>query len=150
MRYTAAKSRGSYTFDALLEMKDAGLVAADAAAQVDGSNKILDVGDARFEAKLIIDVTAIEVASGDEGYTIKVQGSDASNFGSGVETITSLTLGDTSVTGNSVDSTTGRYELGVSNIGADGQPYRYLRLYTDVTGTIATGINYSAFFTPNK
>ena len=48
-RYTSAKHRPSYTFDAEMQLKDAGLVAADAAAQVDGSAKVLDLGNGLVE-----------------------------------------------------------------------------------------------------
>lgn len=145
MSYSSAKSRETKTFDASLEMKDAGLVAASAAAQVDSSNKILDAGVGRFKGELVIDVTAIEVASGDEGYSIEVQGSNSSSFASGNVALAELQLGDTSVTNESADSSTGRYILPFTNVGVDGTRYRYIRVYTRVVGTIATGINYSAF-----
>jgi hypothetical protein len=60
--------RRSYTLDAELIMKDAGLVAADAAATVSGSAKTLNVGEAAFKGVLVVDVTAIEIASNDELY----------------------------------------------------------------------------------
>ena len=147
-RYTGAKSRPTYTFDANLEFKDAGLVAADAAAQVDGSNQIIDVGAAKFKGDMVIDVTAIEVASGDEKYDIQVQGSTSSTFASGNEQLASLALGDSSVVGGDADSATGRFVLPFNNLAENGTPYRYLRLYTDVTGTIATGINYTGWASP--
>lgn len=146
MSYTATKFRQSKTFDANLKMKDAGLVASSAAAQVDGSAKVLDVGTARFEGKLIIDITAIEVASSDESYRVAIEGATASGFSSGTEIeLASMLFGDASVHGGDTDTATGRYELPFNNIGADGTPYRYLRVYTTVGGTVATGINYTAF-----
>ena len=138
----------SYTFDAALEMKDAGLVASSAAAQVDASNKILDTGSdtANFSAVAVIDVSAIEIASNDERYDILIQGSNSATFASGVETLAQLCLGATEVRdGGSIDSTTGRYELPFVNRQADTL-YQYLRVYTVVAGTIATGINYTARF----
>ena len=75
MSYTSAKSRPSYTFDANLEFKDAGLVASSAAAQVDSAAKVVDVGTGFFKGDLVIDVTAIEVATGNEGYRIAIEGS---------------------------------------------------------------------------
>lgn len=145
MTYSSAKFRQAKTFDANLEMKDAGLVAASAAAQVDGSNKILTVGNARFEGDLVIDVTAIEVASGDELYSIEIQGSTSSSFASGISVLTELQLGDSSVSSGSADSSTGRYTLPFTNVTVDGTPLPYLRVFTRVAGTIATGINYSAY-----
>lgn len=146
MSYTSAKSRPTYTFDANLEFKDAGLVASSAAAQVDSAAKVVDVGTGFFKADMVIDVTAIEVASGNEAYKICVEASDNSGFSSGTEVeLQSILIGDSSVTGGDVDDTTGRYVLPFTNRGVDGTCYRYLRLYTTVQGTIATGINYSAF-----
>lgn len=138
-------SRNSFSFDAELKLKDAGLVAADAAAQVGGSNKILDLGAARVSGVLLAIVTAIEIASNDEIYRIVIQGSNSSSFASGIENLAELTLGATEVRpGGAQDSTTGRYEVPFSNVQNDAV-YQYLRVYTDVGGTIATGINYSAF-----
>ena len=136
----------SYTFDAAFEMKDAGLVAADAAAQVDGSNKIIDLGStANFSGVLVVDVSAIEIASNDELYRIIVQGSNSASFASGNENLAELTLGAVEVRpGGAIDSVVGRYEIPFVN-GQGGTNYRYLRVYTDVSGTIATGINYTAF-----
>ena len=137
----------SYTFDAELEFKDAGLVAADDAAQVDGADKIIDLGSdsACFTGVMVIDVSAIEIASNDEKYTIIVQGSNSATFASGIENLAEITLGATEVRpGGAIDSTVGRYELAFVNE-QDGQKYRYLRVFTDVTGTIASGINFTAW-----
>ncbi|AOG04134.1 hypothetical protein [Bosea sp. RAC05] len=83
----------AYTFDAALELKDAGAVTASAAAQVGGSAKILDVGNAQFEAMLIVDVTAMDVANADERYEIILQGSNSSTFASGIENLAAIELG---------------------------------------------------------
>lgn len=136
--------RRSYTLDAELIMKDAGLVAADAAATVGGSAKTLNVGEAAFKGVLVVDVTAIEIASNDELYRIIVQGSTTSNFAA-TEILAHLALGATEVRpGGAIDSTPGRYELWFNNC-QDEVTYPYIRVFTDVSGTIATGINYSAF-----
>lgn len=135
----------NYTFDANLEMKDAGLVAASDAATVDAADKILSVGDAVFKGVLVVDVSAIEIASNDELYTITVQGSTSSTFASDVQNLASISLGATEVRpGGAIDSVTGRYELWFSNQQA-GVTYPYLRVYTTVAGAVATGINYTAF-----
>lgn len=131
-------------FDSLLELKDAGLVAASAAAQVDASDKIVDLGQSFWEGKVVIDVTAIEVATGDEVYSIEWQLSSSATFASGVVVSSVLRLGDTTTAFGSADSTTGRYVQCVHNE-FNGTLYRYARLFTRVAGTIATGINYSAF-----
>lgn len=141
---TFQAARHTATQDALMEFKDAGLVAASAAAQVDGSNKIVNVGFAYFKAKMLVDITAIEIASNDEHYRILVQGSTSASFASEIETLGALDLGATEVRdGGAKDSTTGRYEIPFNNV-VNGVVYPYLRVYTFVGGSIATGINYTA------
>jgi hypothetical protein len=147
MSYTSAKSRPSYTFDANLQFKDAGLVAASAQAQVAGADKIINVGNGRFNGKLVIDATAIEVDSSNELYSIEVQGSTSSTFASGNVVLCERQLGHSSVTGSSASDAAGRYTLDFSNVDMDGNRLPYLRVYTRVAGTIATGINYTAWAT---
>lgn len=136
---TATQIR-SYTYDSSLSLKAAGLVAADTAGSL-----IVNVGDATFKGVAVIDVTAIEIASNDERYVISVQGSTSATFASDVQNLASLELGATEVrSGGAIDSAVGRYELLFLNE-QDGICYPYIRIYTDVSGTIATGINYAAF-----
>ncbi|PVE25429.1 hypothetical protein DC522_05915 [Microvirga sp. KLBC 81] len=134
-----------YNFDKLLQLKDAGAVAASAAAQVGGSNQILDMGAARFDAVARINVSAITVGA-DNAYDIIVQGSNSATFASGIENLASLNLGNTAVRdGGAQTSTTGIYELPVTNEQAD-TVYRYVRIYTKVAGTTPS-INFDAFLT---
>jgi len=130
-------------FDTLLEMKDAGLVAASAAATVGGSAKILDLGEGLVDADLLIEVTAVEVDTGDEIYQIGFQLSSEADFASTIKEAATLKLGDAAALPGDVDMDAGRYILGVRNEVA-GTKYRYARLYTTVAGTIATGINFTA------
>ena len=140
-----ATQRRSYAYDSELQLKDAGLVAADAAAQVSSADKILSVGAAFFKAVAVIDVTAIEIASNDERYGIWIQGSTSATFASDVQNLAGIWLGATEVNpGGAIDSAVGRYEVFFTNE-QDGITYPYIRAYTDVAGTIATGINYTAF-----
>lgn len=143
--------RRTYSYDNELLLKDAGLVAASAAAQVGGSDKIRDVGaSTRIDEMLVIDVTAIEIASNDEEYDIIVQGSSSASFASDIQNLAQMNLGATEVRqGGAIDSTTGRYELPFTNY-QDDTTYRYIRLYTAVAGSIDTGINYSAFCAPRQ
>lgn len=150
MRYTSAKHRPNYTFDANLQFKDAGLVAADAGATVSGAAKIVDFGTGLFAGDMVIDVSAIEIASNDESYEIQVQLSSSSTFASDIVQGPSLKLGALeTLVGTDVDSSTGRYILPFRNE-ENGVWYRYARLYTNVSGTIATGINYAAFAAPHQ
>lgn len=143
------KTRPGGTFDAELEFKDAGLVAASAAAQVDGSDKIVNVGTGALLAELIIDVSALEIDA-DEIYDIVVQGSTDADFGTDTNIcdLVSISLGiaATKRTDSNKSDAVGRYKLYFDNEN-NGTYYPYLRVYTVVAGTIATGINYTAWAT---
>jgi len=122
-------------------MKAAGLVATSARAE------ILDMGAARFDGRAVIDITACEVASGDEKYVIIAQGSNSSTFANTVVNLGALPLGDSTTSLETADTAaTSRREIMFSNQ-VDGTIYRYVSLYTQVVGTIATGINFSAVLT---
>lgn len=142
---TIARNSRDFTFDYALRLKDAGLVAASAGAQVGGADKILDVGAGRIDARVILDFTAIEAATNDELYIICIQGSDSATFGGTTHTnLGACVVGDPTKTGEGVDSTaTQRRELAFTNE-VNGHVFRYLRIYTVVTGTIATGVNFTA------
>lgn len=137
--------RVTKTYDSLLELKDAGLVAASAAATVDSVAEIVDLGSGDVDADIIIDVSACEVASGDELYIVGAQISSSSTFASDIYEICSLKLGDSAVVPGDTDMGTGRYVLPFQNRIGDGTAKRYMRIYTHVSGTIATGINFTAY-----
>lgn len=143
-------SQRRYTFDYSLLLKDAGLLAATANAQVSGSDKILDLGAGRVDAVVVIDITAIEVDTGNEDYAIAIQGSSSATFGSNVVTLARLRVGDSSVTGDTVDTVIGRYEVPFCNerpgaTASTPELFRYVRVRTVIAGTIVTGINFTAF-----
>lgn len=144
-----ATNNHKYVFDANLELKDAGLVETSAAATVDSSAKILNLGDAYVEGAVVIDISAIEVASGNELYQIGWQLSDSATFSSGIYEAATLCVGDSSVIGGDADTAVGRYVLRVSNEHG-GAIYTYARLYTTISGSIAGGggINFSAYLCP--
>ena len=142
-----ATNNHNFVFDSGLEMKDAGLVAASAAAQVDSADKILNLGDSFVKGVVVIDVTAVEVDNANEQYIIGWQLSDSATFASGIVEAASLILGDNSVVGGDADTSAGRFTLYVSNE-FDGAIYTYARLYTTIAGTIGSGINYSAYLCP--
>ena len=139
-----------FTPDINLQFKDAGLVAASAAAQVSGANKIIDLwpsGVATFQPMDIwIPVSAIEIADNDELYTIYAQVSSSATFASVIYNVGELELGalEVKTATADADSAVGTYLLRVHNDVA-GTVYRYMRLYTLVSGTVTTGINYQAW-----
>lgn len=149
-------SRPQYTFDALLQLKDAGLLAADGEWQVGGVDRILDVGTGLFQGDCVLDVSAMEIASGDETYTFVIQGSNSATFASDIANVAELTVGDGSTiaaahgtSGVDVNDATGRFILGVRNE-RNGVYYRYLRGWLSVAGAIATGINFQAYISTNR
>lgn len=140
--------RRNFTIDTALQLKDAGLVAISGAAQVASAAKILDLGAGFVEGDIVLDVSALEIGTGDESYDIVAQVSPDADFGTAgniVERI-EIHLGakGTKRTDSDKDDTAGRYVLPFDNE-QGGTVYRYLRLYTVVAGTIATGINYTAW-----
>jgi hypothetical protein len=126
------------TYDHALLLKAAGLVAASAAGSV-----ILDLGAGHMRADLILDISALEVATGDEIYTVALEGSNVAAMDSGSVTLAEKQFGNVPVPADA-DTAVGRHLVPVTNE-LNGTLYRYVRIYTTVAGTIATGINYSAF-----
>ncbi len=125
-----------YTLDENLKMMDGNAITADAAWLVSGSAAIIDVGDAYLKAGVLVDVSAIDIASTDETYFLSIQGSSSATFASTIVELGCLRIGDASTIGAAidVDSSTGRYVVHFSNY-LDGTIYRYIRGYTDFTGT---------------
>ena len=74
----------SRTYDNLLLLKDAAVVTVDAAAQVGGSARVVDVGDAHMDGVAVIDTSAIDTSGGNT-YTVRIQGSLTIGFGTPVE-----------------------------------------------------------------
>lgn len=139
-----ARQQKDFTFDLSTQLKDAGLVAASAAAQVGGAAKVLDLGLGRIDFRVIVDATAIEVDTGNELYTVLLQLSNSSTFASGIFNAGAILLGHSSTTLESASTAVGRRELPACNE-VNGTLYRYARVYTVVAGTIATGVNFIAF-----
>jgi hypothetical protein len=138
-------SKVTKTYDNDLELKDAGAITASAAAQISSEDQIIDLGAGVLHGDIVIDVTACEVASGNEMYTVGAQISDSATFASGIYEVTCIKLGSSrSITGDT-DMGIGRYILPFRNTIANNVSKRYMRLYTTISGSISTGINYSAY-----
>lgn len=129
---------GHFTYDDDLSLKSAGLVAASA----DGS--ILDLGEGLVDAFLVIDATAIEIASGDEIYTITLEGSTVAAMSSAGVGLAKKVFGNIVVPMDDALSAANRYVIPFRNE-EGGEIQRYVRVSTLVSGTVATGINFSAF-----
>ena len=148
MAVTGVKTRPSGTFDAELEFKDAGVLKVSAAAQVDSAARVIDVGTGLFKACMFIDVSAIDLVGNDEIYDIVIQGSTVAAFATDTEIkeLASINLSAAEVkrTDCNVDDSTGRLKIYFDNEN-NLEYYRYLRVYTVVGGSPATGINYAAY-----
>lgn len=127
-----------YTYDDALELKAAGLLAASA----DGS--IVDLGEGLVDGFIVIDVTAVEIASGNEIYTISLEGSNVAAMTSGSVCLAKKVFGNLVVPMDAALSASGRYVIPFRNE-EGGATFRYVRLSTLIAGTIATGINFAAF-----
>jgi len=146
----------TYSFDASLMVSDnAAAYTASGFSQVGGADAKLDLGgnqattpkqQARIDAMLVVDVTAIDVASGDEKYNLQVLGSNDTNFGAGnVEMLTEYSLGKGAVRDgvNMLDSLVGRYEIPFCTEQANVK-YQFLKVRNTISGTTPS-ISYDAF-----
>lgn len=145
-------SRVTKTFDADLELKDAGAIAAAGPTYgtVGGVARILDLGDGLVEGDIIIDVSACEVDSDDENYALFAEVSSTANFASDVYALAAIMLGSagTAKGDNLIGDTdmgVGRYRLPFVNEIADGVTKRYMRFGIQCFGTLVTGINCTAY-----
>ena len=121
------------------------LLAASAAhttAQTDVGSTILDLGAGLVEGYLIIDVTAIDVASTDEYYVISLEGSNVAAMTSGSVELAVSRQGNVTAPGDA-DTAVGRFAVPFRNE-QNGTTYRYVRLSTAVAGTTPS-ITFSAW-----
>jgi hypothetical protein len=144
------------TYDAALLLKAAALVGASA-----NGTLILDVGGGgltpgMIDADLVVDVTALEIDSSDESYDISVQGSPDATFATAgnIVTLGGVTVGHSSSTRltlllQGTNDVPGRFIVPIRNE-KNGTTYRYLRIRTVVVGTVATGINYTAWLAKDE
>jgi len=133
-----ANQYSQFTYDAATSLKAAGLLAASA----DGS--ILDLGAGLVDGYLVIDLSACEVATGDEIYTVSLEGSNVAAMSSGSVCLAKKVFGNLVVPMDAALSAAGRYVVPFRNE-EGGTIYRYVRLSTLIAGTVDTGINFSAF-----
>ena len=127
-----------FTYDNDLLLKAAGLVAASA------DSTIIDLGEGLVDGFVVIDVSAVEVASGNEIYTVSLEGSNVAAMDSGSVCLAKKVFGNLVVPMDAALSAAGRYVIPFRNE-EGGTIYRYVRLSTLVAGTIATGINFLGF-----
>lgn len=133
------------TYEVTAQLKDAGAIAASAAAQVGGSAKVYDLGLGRVDFRVIVDVSAITVAGAtNESYLVLFQLSNSPTFANTVINGVALFLGGIATTQQSAATTIGRYEIGACNE-INGVLFRYGRMFTVIVGGTAPSINYTAY-----
>jgi hypothetical protein len=136
------------TFDAATELKDAGAITASGAGTVASVARVVNVGTGIIDAVLVIDVNALDITTGDEGYVLVLQGSDSPTFASNIQNLAIHRAGDSTVTGESADSVIGRKTIPFNNQARDGSALPYLRIYATVSGTTPS-VDFRAWITKN-
>ena len=108
-----------FTYDDDLEMKAAGLLAASA----DGT--IIDLGEGLTDGFLVIDLTACEVASTNEFYTVSLEGSTVAAMTSASVCLAKKVFGNVVVPMDDDAATAGRYVIPFRN-DENGEIQRYV------------------------
>lgn len=133
-----ANQYSMFQYDDQLNLKDAGLIASTTTGTT-----IIDLGAGIVDGFLVLDVSAVEVADGSEIYLICLEGSNVAAMSSGSVTLAQIEMGNATAPADA-DTSTGRFAIPFRNE-QNGTVYRYVRIYTEVAGTVATGINFAAF-----
>lgn len=142
------KQNNSFTKDSALQFLDdtnTPATALGAASATTVAHDTLDLGgDGHFEGYLVIDVSAIDVVTGDEVYYVHLELSDTSVFTAVYDKIV-VPLGSdaTGVHTGTANSTVGRFVVPVTNE-YKGVSYRYARLKTTAAGTTPS-ITFTSF-----
>lgn len=133
----------NYNFDKELEFKDAGAVTSTGVTSVDSVTVASKtVGNGRFEAVMLFDVSAIKISAGNEKYELVIEGS---NDGFTTQQVLGLaSLGATAARpGGAIDSVIGRHEVPFHNE-INGVIYKDIRVRHIVNGT-SPSIDYKAY-----
>lgn len=145
----------TYSFDINLLLSDnAAAYTATGFSQVGGADAILDLGgnqgvtptqQARLDAVVVIDITAIDVSSGNETYKIKVIGSNTAAFATATANLSGYELGKGTslLPATQSDTIVGRLEL-LFTTERFNTKYEFIKLYNEIGGTTPS-ISYQAF-----
>lgn len=140
------------TYDVLTVLEDgASALASSKAGYVNSSAMILDVGQARLDARAIVNV--LEIAKKDTTatvYKIAIQGSTSSAFDSDMVDLAVLTVGSKDGLPGNVDLFEGQYELPFTNV-TNNVVRRYIRVYMTKSGSDispAATIKYTCHLVP--
>ena len=131
---------GQFVYDDAVALKDAGLVMTSATTY---ESSILDLGEGLFDGFLVVDLSAIETGNSDERFYLSMEGSTVAAMTSLSVALCTQVFGAVIVPMDGVCTAVGRYVIPFRNEQA-GTLYRYVRLFGNATGTVGTGINFSA------
>jgi len=121
-----------FTYDNELLLEDgAGTITTPAA----GSIAQIDVGEGLFIGCVVVDVSAMDTGTGDEVYSLEVQGSTVSGMATEKVQLAAKTLGDATQLAADADAGVGRHVIPFVNIDENGELQRYVRLYFNNSGT---------------
>ncbi len=135
---------GQFTYDDALNLRDS----AGLTSSADGD--IIDLGAGLVDGYLVIDLVSAEVATGNEIYTISLEGSNVAAMSSGSVCLAKKVFGNLVVPMDAALSAAGRYVVPFRNE-EGGTVYRYVRLSNLVAGTIdTTGIVFGAFIAKDE
>ncbi len=130
-----------YPYDASMLLHDgAAAVTSSAAGVVASAAKVFDTESTttpvgRFPVAVVINISALDVADGNETYDLIFEGSNSATFASGNQQLGSIVVG-----------ATGRYTILADNE-QGGTVYRYFRIRAALAGTTPS-ITYVAFMAP--
>lgn len=148
----------TYSFDANNMLSDnAAAYTANGFLQAGGADGVIDLGgnqgatvtlpsiadsstitpqQPRIDAMGVIDVTALDIASSNERYTIKILGCNAADFAANVVELAAIGLGKgaSGTPATLKDSVSGRYELPFCNEQANVK-YQFIKAFLIVAGT---------------
>jgi hypothetical protein len=117
-------------------------ITASGAIQAASADVIVAVGPGRKEGTWVVNVTAIDIASGDENYIFSLQATNDANFTTAANVVELARLrtgkGSTFLPNTAVrDVGVGRYEVPFTNEQA-GETFKNTRVYVTVAGTTPT------------
>jgi len=141
--------RKHYNVDRNLMFAEDLTLTATGNIQFAAADVIYQLGPGRMDTVLVINVTAVDVSTGNELYDLYLQGSDSATMASNVHILGHLQLGDSTVLlgGATVDSIIGRYELPFQNVVAGSILLDYARMRLVAAGTTPS-ITFDAWIAP--
>jgi hypothetical protein len=131
-----ATNRIGKTFDIDLYVHDGTALTASASGTVDSAAVVLDLGSGFVDADLILDVSALDVDTGNESVIVQIMLSDT-EIATEKYCQTQFQIGDAAAIPGDVDRTTGRYIIPFNNIIESGLCKRFMHLYFTIAGTVA-------------